>query len=104
MRVIEGKLAVAAAMRAAALRASEESIEYGKPGADGRYRFANTPREVATALRQTLGPSSLVARSVDTLALVTDAIEYTAQIPLDRHLEAAIGNDDVESLTVRGRG
>jgi len=88
VRVIEGKLAVAAAMRAAALRASDERIEYGKPGADGRYRFASTPREVATALSQTLGPSSLVARSVDTLALVTDAIEYTVQIPLDGVNEA----------------
>jgi len=84
VRVIEGKLAVAAAMRSAAVRAADERLEYGKPRADGRYRFANTPREVATALSQSLGPSSLVARSAHTLALVTDAIEYTAQIPLDR--------------------
>lgn len=84
VRVIEGKLAVAAAMRSAAMRAADERMEYGKPGADGRYRFANTPREVANALRQSLGPSSLVARSADALALVTDALEYTAQIPLDR--------------------
>jgi hypothetical protein len=84
VRVVEGKLAVAAAMRAAARRAADDHAEYGKPGADGRYRFANTPREVATAIRQSLGPSSLLARSADTVAFVTDAVEYTAQIPLDR--------------------
>lgn len=84
VRVVEGKLAVAAAMRAAARRAADDEAEYGKPGADGRYRFANTPREVATAIRQSLGPSSLVARSADAVAFVTDAVEYTAQIPLDR--------------------
>ena len=84
VRVVEGKLAVAAAMRAAAQRAEEAEVAYGKPGADGRYRFANTPREVATAMRQTLGPSSLLARSVGAVAFVTDAVEYTAQVPLDR--------------------
>jgi hypothetical protein len=84
VRVVEGKLAVAAAMRAAAQRAAEDEVAYGRPDAQGRYRFANTPREVATAIRQTLGPSSLLARGADAVAFVTDAVEYTAQIPLDR--------------------
>jgi hypothetical protein len=82
VRVIEGKLAVAAAMRAAAHDNTE--VEFGQPGSNGRYRFANTPREVAMAIRQGLGPSSLLARSADTIALVTDTVEYTTQIPLDR--------------------
>jgi hypothetical protein len=97
VRVVEGKLAVAAAMRAATQRAADDHVEYGKPGADGGYRFANTPREVATAIRQTLGPSSLLARSADTVAFVTDAVEYTAQIPLDRV------NDVADVLVERAR-
>jgi hypothetical protein len=84
VRVIEAKLAVASAMRAAAQNAADADVAYGKPGADGLYRFANTPREVATAIRQTLGPSSLLTRSFDALAFVTDSVEYTAQVPLDR--------------------
>jgi hypothetical protein len=83
VRVIESKLAVAAALRAAAQRAAESDTVYGKPGADGVYRFANTPREVATVFRQTLGPSSLVTRGVDALAFLTDTVESTAQVPLD---------------------
>jgi hypothetical protein len=72
-------------MRAAAQSAAEEAdVAYGKPGPDGHYRFANTPREVAMAIRQTLGPSSVLARSADAVAFVTDTVEYTAQVPLDR--------------------
>jgi len=97
VRVIEGKLAVAAAMRSAAQRAADDEVEFGKPDAQGRYRFANTPREVATAFRQSLGPSSLLALSVDTVALLTDAVEYTAQIPLDRV------NDVTDALVEQAR-
>lgn len=84
VRVVEGKLAIAAAMRAAALAAAEPGVVYGKPGTDGSYRFANTPREAATAIRQALGPSSLLARGADAIAFLTDTIEYTTQVPLDR--------------------
>ena len=97
VRVIEGKLAVAAAMRAAAQRASEVEIEYGKPGVDGQYRFANTPREVATAMRQRLGPSSPLALSADAVAFVTDTVEYAVQVPLDRV------NDLADALVVQAR-
>jgi hypothetical protein len=82
VRTVEGKLAVAAAMRAAARSADE--IRYGSPDKDGRYHFANTPREVATAVRQNLGASSLVSRSVDTLAFIVDSAEAGAQVPLDQ--------------------
>jgi hypothetical protein len=89
VRVIESKLAVAAAMRAAAERDKNPDTPYGTPGPDGSYRFANTPREVATAFRQTLGPSSLLTRSADAVAFVTDTVEGTAQVPLDGLNEVA---------------
>jgi len=95
VRVIEGKLAVAAAMRAAGQDSTE--VAFGKAGSDGRYRFANTPREVAMAIRQSLGASSLVTRGADTVAFLTDAVEYTAQIPLDRV------NDVTDFLVERAR-
>jgi hypothetical protein len=82
VRTIEGKLSMAAAMRAAAR--TDEEIRYGKPDKSGRYHFANTPHEVAIAVRQNLGPSSLVSRSVGALAFVVDTAESGAQIPLDQ--------------------
>lgn len=89
VRVVESKLAVAAAMRAAAQRDRRPNVPYGAPGPDGTYHFASTPREVATVFRQTLGPSSLLTRSVDAVAFVTDTVEYTTQVPLDGLNEVA---------------
>ena len=82
VRAIEGKLAIAAALRAAGQ--PDEGLQFGKAGPDGEYRFANTPREVASAVRMGLGADSLISRGVDTLAFVADAAEYTAQVPLDQ--------------------
>lgn len=82
VRTVEGKLAIAAALRAAAR--TEGEVRFGQAGPDGRYRFANTPREVAQVVRQGLGSSSLISRGVDTLALIVDAAEYTTQVPLDQ--------------------
>jgi hypothetical protein len=82
VRTVEGKLAIAAALRAAAR--SEKKVRFGQARPDGEIMFANTPREVATAVRDGLGATSFVSRGVDALASIADAAEYTAQVPLDQ--------------------
>lgn len=69
-------------MRAAA-RTSDE-VRYGRADENGKYHFANTPREVAIAVRQNLGPSSVVTHGIGALAFVVDTAEAAAQIPLDQ--------------------
>ena len=83
-RPIGWKLALAAAMRAAsASRDTEKGQRFGKPGPDGSYVFANSPKEVAQVVRYGLGSSSLVTRGVDAVATVADLAERTTQVPLD---------------------
>jgi hypothetical protein len=83
-RPIGWKLALAAAMRAAsATRHTEKGQRFGKPGPDGSYVFANSPKEVAQVVRYGLGGSSLVTQGVDALATVADFAERTTQVPLD---------------------
>jgi hypothetical protein len=83
-RPIDWKLALAAAMRAASRSAADDKNEhFGQPGKDGRYVFANSPKEVAKVIRDGLGPTSLVTHGVDALASLADAAERTTQVPLD---------------------
>lgn len=83
-RAIDWKLALAAAMRAASRSAEDDKDRsFGRPGKDGRYVFANSPKEVAKVIRDGLGPSSLVTHGADALASLADAAERTTQVPLD---------------------
>ena len=83
-RPIDWKLALAAAMRAAsASRGGEKGQRFGKPGPDGTYVFANSPKEVAQVVRYGFGKTSLVTHGVDAIATVADFAERTAQVPLD---------------------
>ncbi len=83
-RPIDWKLALAAAIRAASRSASnDKDRHFGHPGKDGRYVFANSPKEVAKVFRDGLGPSSLFVHGVEAVASLADAAERTAQVPLD---------------------
>ena len=83
-RAIDWKLALAAAMRAASRsRSGDAGQAFGRPGPDGNYVFANSPKEVALVIRRGLGPSSLAAHGADALAALANAAERTTQVPLD---------------------
>ena len=83
-RPIDWKLALAAAMRVASRSSSRVGEQrFGRPGPDGKYVFANSPKEVAEVFRSGLGPSSLVTHGADALASLADVAERTTQIPLD---------------------
>ena len=83
-RPIDWKLALAAAMRAASRSDSGDGEQvFGRPGPDGNYVFANSPKEVAQVVRRGLGPTSLIAHGVDAVATLANAAERTTQVPLD---------------------
>jgi len=83
-RPIDWKLALAAAMRAASgSRTGDDVRRFGRPGPDGNYIFANSPKEVAQVVRSGLGSSSLISHGVDAIAALADVAERTTQVPLD---------------------
>jgi len=82
-RLVNQRLALAAAIRRAALLRDDRSASLRERMARPNYHPPANARQVAATLHRNYGANSLVGRGADALATIAIAAEDTTQLPLD---------------------